>query len=129
MAVLMGAATAVMLAVTQGWGWPLLGSYRTGTLVLFVIGQGMCVGGAGDVMTSKKGGAYVVTMSTIGVGALILMIVGLITASSVAFVSLWGVILAMWVVTTIRHAIQPAVVANVPGTFREEPKKPALTGS
>ena len=128
MAVLMGAATAVMLAVTQGWDWPLLGSYRTGTLAMFVIGQGMCAAGARDVMTSQKGSAYVVTMSTIGAGALVTMIVGLITASAVAFVTLWGIILVMWAVTTVRHAIRPTVAVTIPDTVPEEWKEPALKG-
>ena len=126
MAVLMGVATAVMLAVTQGWGWPLLGSYRTGTLALFAVGLGMCVGGSRIATTSNKS-AYVTTMSTLGGAAGLLTIVGLITAWAPVFVALWAVILVMWATTTVRHAFKPSEVVAVPA--HEEPKAPALTGS
>ena len=110
----MAACTAVLLAVTRGWDWPLLGSYRTGTLALGVLGQAMCAGGARDVMSMKKDGGYIAAMSVLGGGALVLVIVGLITASEAAFVALWAVILGMWIVSTIRHAIQPAATKGTP---------------
>ena len=33
----------ITLAVTQGWGWPLLGSYRAGIVALALVGVPMCL--------------------------------------------------------------------------------------
>jgi peptidoglycan/LPS O-acetylase OafA/YrhL len=114
----MAACTAVLLAVTQGWDWPLLGSYRTGTLALGILGQAMCAGGARDVMSLKKNGGYIAAMSVLGGGALVLVVVGLITSSEPVFVALWAVILGMWIVSTVRHAVQPTTAATPAAAHR-----------
>jgi hypothetical protein len=107
MVVLMTACTTVLLAVTQGWDWPLLGSYRTGTLALGILGLGMCAGGARYVTTLEDIRRYFGVMSVAGGSALILVVVGLVTGWQAAFVALWAVILAKLLVTTVRHAIVP----------------------
>jgi hypothetical protein len=103
---LAAAAVAVTLAVTNGWGWPLLGDYRAGTIALAVIGFAMC-SAASDYSTVRGTQPLVVLAAILGVAALALMIGGLIWATATIFVWFAAVIVALWFVTTLRHAITP----------------------
>ena len=105
-ALLAAAAVAVTLAVTNGWGWPLLGDYRAGTVALAVIGFAMC-GAASDYSTVRGAQPLLMVAGILGVAALGLMIGGLIWATATIFVWFAAVIVALWVVTTLRHAITP----------------------
>lgn len=113
--VLAAFAILVTLAVTQAWSWPLLGGYRAGVIALTIIGLGMCtVGGVGSKAPSAP---FVAIVSLLGVAALTLIIVGLIVGTEALFVALAAVLVAMWFVTTVDHAL--------PGT----PGQPVQTGA
>jgi hypothetical protein len=105
--VLAAGAVAVTAEVTQGWSWPLLSGYRAGVIALTLIGFGMCAVG-GYAYDSMKFGPYAVGAGALGVTALGLVIYGLIAATETAVVALAAVIVALWVVTTIRHALIPS---------------------
>jgi hypothetical protein len=98
------AATAVLvaLALTNGWGWPLLGDYRAGTIALAVIGFAMC-GAASDYTAASWSHPLVVLASILGVAALGLVVAGLVWATAALFVWLAVVIVALWFVSTVRH--------------------------
>ena len=106
--VLAALVVTVMLAVTQAWSWPLLGDYRSGVIALTILGFAMCSAGLqvaeGNAATSFKRPLMVVG-SVLGIAALALVITGLIFATGALFVALAIVILALWFVTTMDHAV------------------------
>ena len=97
-------AALVALAVVNGWGWPLLGGYRAGTIALGVIGFGMCAVGS-DYSTVRGLDPFVVVAGLLGVAALGLAIAGLIWSTATLFVWLAVTILLLWLVTTVRHIL------------------------
>lgn len=99
---------AVLLALTQGWSWPLLGDYRAGIVALTIIGFGMCVVGAQVADADAFKQPFVQLASVLGVGALALVLFGLIFATQAIFVGLGITVLALWVLTTVDHALPPA---------------------
>jgi hypothetical protein len=103
---LAAAAVLVALDVTNGWGWPLLGDYRAGTIALGVIGFAMC-GAASDYSTVRSPNPLLILAGILGVAALGLLIGGLIWATATLFMWLAGVIVALWAVSTLRHVITP----------------------
>jgi uncharacterized membrane protein YccC len=100
-------AALVALAVLGGWGWPLLGGYRAGTIALGVIGIAMCAIGS-DYSTVRGLDPFVAVAGVLGVAVLGLVIAGLIWATAALFVWLAVTILVLWLVTTVRHVITPA---------------------
>lgn len=104
--VLAAAAVLVAMAVGNGWGWPLLGDYRAGTIALAVIGFGMCAA-ASDYSTVRGADPFVVTAAALGIAALALIVAGLIWATATLFTWLAVVIVGLWLVTTIRHLTVP----------------------
>jgi hypothetical protein len=103
---LAAAAVGVTLAVTNGWGWPLLADYRAGAIALAVIGFAMC-GAGSDYSTVRGPNPFVVLAAVMGVAALILMIAAIGWPSATVFVWLAVTIVALWFVTTLRHATTP----------------------
>ena len=103
---LAGAAVLVTVAITNGWGWPLLSDYRSGTVALALIGFGMCAG-ASDYSSVRGPDPFNVVASVLGVAALGLIVAGLIWANGTVFVWLAAVIVALWAVSTVRHLIVP----------------------
>jgi hypothetical protein len=98
-------------AVVEGWGWPVLGSARMGTLAIGVIGLAMCIGfSARDIqaMVERKRprNAYVSVASFLGSLAFVLMIVGLITGSELFLVALAADIAVLYLASTFRHALR-----------------------
>ncbi|HYZ13658.1 MAG TPA: hypothetical protein VFA08_08655 [Actinomycetota bacterium] len=107
LAVLVGAAT---LAVTDDWGWALLGSTRAAIGAVGAIGLSMCIiGGSRDA--SPVRGAFGVVAAAFGIAAFILIVLGLITGSESLLLALAGVIGFLSFITTLRHAIVPATAA------------------
>jgi hypothetical protein len=106
--VLAALVVAVLAAVTQAWSWPLLGDYRSGVIALTILGFAMCAVGL-QVAEGSAGESFkrplMVLGSALGVAALTLVITGLIFATGTLFVALAIVILALWFVTTIDHAL------------------------
>lgn len=105
----------VTLALTQGWSLPLLGSYRAGVIALTIIGMAMCAAGGVSTETPSFTQPFVAIVSVVGVAAVGLIILGLTTSTQAPLVALALVLLAMWFVTTVHHAL--------PGT----PGQPART--
>ncbi len=110
---LAAAATLVALAVINGWGWPLLGDYRAGTIALGVIGFAMC-GAASDYRSVRSPNPLIILAGILGLAALGLLIGGLIWATATLFVWLAAVIVALWAVSTLRHVITPVDTVRRP---------------
>jgi predicted ferric reductase len=104
---LAAAAILVALDVTNAWGWPVINGYRAGVIALTVIGFGMC-SAASDYSTVRWTNPLVLIAVVLGVAALALMIAGLIWATETLFVWLAAVIVALWLVSTVRHMITPS---------------------
>jgi hypothetical protein len=103
--VLAAVAVLVALAVTNAWGWPLLGDYRAGTVALTLVGFGMCATGTAIGKTSWAN-PFVAIATLLGVVALVLIVGGLIYATAPLFVALAAVIVALWFVSTLRHLVE-----------------------
>jgi hypothetical protein len=105
LAVLVG---SILLAVTQAWSWPLLGDYRAGVVALTIIGFAMCSVGlqvAKGAVAESFMRPLVIVGSVLGAGALALVVLGLIFATETLFVALGMDLLALWLITTIDHAL------------------------
>jgi hypothetical protein len=102
---LAAAAVLVALAVTNAWGWPLLGNYRAGTVALTLLGVGMCASGTATAKASWSD-PFVIIASLLGVVALALIVAGLMYATQPLFVALAADILALWFVSTLRHLVE-----------------------
>ena len=117
--ILAGLAVVAVVAALQGWGWPLLGSVAAAVGVVGAIGWAMCMlGGATGSVPSMKD-PFTVVMSVLGSIALILIIVGVITASEGVLVALAAVTIVMWMVSTTAHVLkgqQPATRHAIPAT-------------
>ncbi len=107
----------VTLAVSQAWSWPLLNSFRAGVIALAIIGIGMCTAGGMRSTETPSFTPFVAIVSVLGVAALALIIFGLIAGTQAPVVALAVVLVAMWFVTTMDHAL-----AGTPG-------QPAETGA
>jgi hypothetical protein len=109
--VLAVATIGVALAVVQERGWPLLGSYRSGAVVLLVMGLGMCALGGSTVDKSKTHGPYFATMSVLGFFALGFAIWAMIADAEGPFLGLAITSVLMWLISTMHHAVgvRPAV--------------------
>lgn len=113
--VLGAAAVAVALAVTQGWGWPVLGSPRAGVVALAVLGQGMC--SFAGWTRSRWSDPFIVIGSILGVAVLALIVAGLIAGTKAFVLALAVTLGVMWFVATFHHAIQgPASARPALGT-------------
>jgi hypothetical protein len=106
----MGAVIALYVAHLRGAeGW-LFSSTRgatTGVLVLGAVG-GCALSRAGDLYVAGQSGLKLaVTMfsTALGVTALVAGVVALIAASGGALAVLFGATMALWLVSTVRHAL------------------------
>jgi hypothetical protein len=99
---------AVLLAVTQAWSWPLLGGYRSGVVVLAILGLAMCPVGIRATGAAEFKQPLMIIGSVLGVVALGLVMLGLIFATQALFVALAIALLALWLVTTVDHAMPAA---------------------
>jgi hypothetical protein len=108
-----GFAVLTYAAVTRGWGWAGLSSYRTGALVLGLLGLAMCAVG-GQLAVDDEGlpdpqgkfdikNPWTAFMSILGTGALGLTIAGSITGSTTVFMMLGLDILVLWALATLHH--------------------------
>jgi hypothetical protein len=99
------AVVLVALAVVQEWGWPLLGSYRSGTVALAVLGLGMCALGGSTLQASAPRGPYFATTSMLGGLALIFAIWALVANTQEPFVALAIDTVLLWMVATLHHVV------------------------
>ena len=98
---------AVILAgfsylVVTGYKLPLISGYRWATLVLLILGIGMCALSSAGPGSS---GIFITIASGLGVIALILIIAGFIFATKTIFLATAAVIVLLWITATLRHLI------------------------
>ena len=87
----------------KGFQVPYITNFRLGTLALLVLGIVMC---ANSTLNPTAGmTAYTVFAGALGVAALVIGIIGLITGTKLAFMTLAGIVLVLWGVATIKHLI------------------------
>ncbi|HZD18801.1 MAG TPA: hypothetical protein VE669_11730 [Actinomycetota bacterium] len=96
---------AVAFAVTQGWDWPLLGSVRAGVGALGIAGIVMCSMGGATMGEDTVKGPYGTVGAVLGVGALALLIWGLVAPADAILVALAIDIVALWLLSTVRHSV------------------------
>jgi len=103
--VLAALVVAVLLALTQGWSWPPLGDFRAGVVALAVIGFVMCSVGLRANGVDDFEQPLMIVASVLGAGTLGLIVFGLVFATEAIFVALGIMLLALWVLTTVDHAL------------------------
>ena len=110
--ILVAAATLVTYAKLKGFDWPLLGSWRTTTLVLLTLGFGTCVFVGSNVVPTKD--AWTLLSSTFGALAVILGIIGLSLGSKTACLALSAVIVVLWLISTTHHMLMTRAPGYTP---------------
>ena len=102
--VLVGAAAVITYASLQHFDWALLGSWRVGSAVLLALGLGTCIASSkGDEPTKNN---WTLFASVIGVAALVIALLGIITGSKLAFIALFGAIIGLWALTSLHHLLE-----------------------
>jgi hypothetical protein len=104
----------ITVAVAQSWDWPLLGSYRMGVIALFIVAQPMCRTGGAAFWTSEAikrpalalHDPLLAVNMALGVGAMVLVVVGLVMGTRGPFLALAGLMGAMWLLATVRHLVE-----------------------
>lgn len=104
---LVGLAGVITYAKVKGFNWPLLGSWRTSTVVLLALGLGTCIIVGSGFIAAKNGWTSLATI--LGVTAFIFAIIGMIVDSKLMFLALAADIFALWVITTFHHVITEGV--------------------
>lgn len=80
---------------------PFITGYRSGMFVLLVLGIAMCATGA----RTTSGSAWVTVTGGLAIVTALLIVAGLITGAKMIFFVTSGAIIMLWVITTIRHAL------------------------
>ncbi|MBI1758727.1 MAG: hypothetical protein HYR62_05825 [Actinobacteria bacterium] len=93
------------LAVVRDWGWPLLGSYRSGTIALALVGVVM-FGLGTPAREMRWSDRFMAVEAIFGVAAFVLLIASLIAATQAWFVALAIAVMAMWFVAVLRHVVE-----------------------
>lgn len=92
------------LAYVGSWAVPVIGDVRGATLVIGAVGLAMCiVGGSSSAVIRKD--AFLGPLSVLGIGAFLLIVVGLVSAWDLVVPLLTADILLMWAAATVRHAL------------------------
>ena len=109
---LAGLVVAVTLAVNQGWAWPMLGSPRAGIIAVGILGVAMCsIGTRSEDMATKEALVHhpgMIVGSALGAVTLVLLIAGLIAGTEALLMVIASVMVLLWAVATIRHAVTHA---------------------
>lgn len=107
---LAAAVLAVYAANIFGWNVPLVGDTRLAVLAIGIVGLGMCIAAADpNVFTART--AYTVAASALGVLALALVVVGLITGWALVLTALVAVTALLYVMATVRHLVRERIAA------------------
>ncbi len=102
--VLAAGAGLLAYAKYQNWQSWLTGN-RMSILALGVVGIAMCATGASNI---PGGTAWSLVLSAMGAVALVLVVGGLIMGSNIWFYLLAADIIALWLLTTLRHLVGQA---------------------
>jgi hypothetical protein len=97
------AALVVLVYAASVREWWFLGGNRWAAVTMLAVGFAGCVLGARIVGDDVSSGPIVV-LSAIGLGALALAIIALVTGAEWALLGLMLAIVALWAGTTLRHA-------------------------
>ncbi len=104
-----GATTILALLVigfsylmATGYKFPLIASYRWATVVLLILGIGMCALGSA---TPNAQSSWITMSNVLGALAFILILAGIITGVKMVFVALSGTIILLWIISTLRHLL------------------------
>ena len=111
--ILAAATTGILYVQAYNVNVPILGSNRLAAVLMLVLGVAMCaVGNRPDTGTAAKSNAMNVLMGILGVLILVAGVWALIANAEVMVLVMGSIILAMWLITTLRHALthrpQPA---------------------
>ncbi len=118
---LVAAAVTVTLSVVYGWNWPLIGDARAGVIALFVLSYPSCLVAqaparmAAAMRQETTWGPFLVTATVLGALALLLMIAGVILNSFTVLIGTAIVVVAIWVVTTAHHLVEPGPRPSLQG--------------
>jgi hypothetical protein len=104
----------IAFAVSGSWGWPLLGSYRAGTVALLALAVPMCVVGGYAFWDSVAfrhpllalRDPFLALGIALGPVAIALAIGGLIAGTEAWFLGLAAMIVVKWFIATTRHAVE-----------------------
>jgi hypothetical protein len=103
--ILVVAGLAMAFSVVQAWGWPLLGGVREGIIALGITGLAACILGAPADRFSFSDPYGLLTM-VLSLGAIAIAIVGGLAFGTVEYLYvLMAVTGGLWVLATIRHAV------------------------
>jgi hypothetical protein len=102
----LGAALVVLVYVANVQAWWFLGSNRWAAVTMLAIGFAGCSLGARIVGGDMSSGP-VALLATLGGTALVLGIVAIVTGWQWALLGLMLVVVALWIGTTLRHALTP----------------------
>ncbi len=105
---LAGTVAAVLVAlcyVANVQDWWYLGSNRWAAVTMVAIGGLACPAGAR--IEEAKLSAPVVLLGLLGVAALVLAVVAIVSTAQWALLVLAIVVVALWAGTTLRHALTP----------------------
>lgn len=84
--------------MVTGYKFPLISGYRWATLVLLVLGIGMCA-----LSSPGTGGMLLSIAGVLGIIAFILIVAGFIFGTKIIFLTTTGVIILLWIIATARH--------------------------
>lgn len=93
----------VTYAKLHNFKWPLLGSWRTATLVLLVLGLGSCIAISLNALPDKN--AWTTLATVLGAIAFGLAVLGIIINSKAIFLAVAADVVLLWVVTTLHHLL------------------------
>ncbi len=106
--VLVLAGLTMALSVSQGWSWPLLGGIREAIVAMAITGLAACLVGA-PLERAYRTNPFGLLTTVIAMAALAFSIVGgLITGADQFLVALTGVTVMLWLMATVRHAVDGA---------------------
>jgi hypothetical protein len=100
------AALIVLVYVANVQNWWYLGSNRWAAVTMVAIGAIGCPLGA-RLVGEKLSSTPIVLLALLGVVALVLAVIAIVTAAQWALLALAIVVVALWAGTTLRHAVAP----------------------
>lgn len=102
---LAAAVVLVATSVVQGWEWPLLGSYRAGSVAILILGMGMCATGNSATQSGSMKDPYVATTSALGFVTLGIAIWAIVANTETSMIALVVSTITLWAISTIAHAV------------------------
>jgi hypothetical protein len=101
------AALVVLVYIANVQGWWYLGSTRWAAVTMLAIGAISCPLGARVDEIEQRVTTPIVLLGALGVTALVLGIIAIITAAQWALLALAIVLIVLWAGTTLRHVATP----------------------